>query len=145
MTNYVHEHNDIHKIYCPQMITWAFVYITKTNNNAKNRLGRSMPQTIKMKIKLHVIICLVSAVGWATVSVRCFSRTDRTSITCQTHFFYLRSVNCSENKFDRFFIYIHEYEIEYFITMRSNRIEIKIINIYYKIYIIRRKQMENEK
>jgi hypothetical protein len=74
-------------------ITTAFVYITKTNNDAKNRLGRP----IKMKIKLHVIICLVSAVGRATVSVRLLVR----------HFFYLRTVNCSENKFDRFFIYIH--------------------------------------
>jgi hypothetical protein len=55
-----------------------------------------MPQPIKMKIKLHVIICLVSAVGRAVMSVMCFTRTGRSSTTGKTHFFYLRAVNCSK-------------------------------------------------
>jgi hypothetical protein len=46
-----------------------------------------MPQPIKMKIKQYVIICLVSAVGRATVSVMCFTRTGRSSTTGTTHFF----------------------------------------------------------
>jgi hypothetical protein len=79
-----------------------------------------MPQPIKMKIKLQVIIFIVSAVGRATVSVMCFTRTGRSSTTGTTHLFLPQKVNFSENKFNRFFfIYIHEYEIEYFITLRS--------------------------
>jgi hypothetical protein len=44
-----------------------------------------MPQSIKMKIKLHVIICLVSEVGRATVSVICYTRTGRSSTSGKTH------------------------------------------------------------
>jgi hypothetical protein len=77
-----------------------------------------MTQPIKMKINEHVIICLVSAVGRGTVSVMCFTCTGRSSTTGTTHFFYLRTANCSENKFDRIF-HIHEYDIEYFSTLRS--------------------------
>jgi hypothetical protein len=69
-------------VYCPRMITWAFVYITKANDNAKNRFGRP----IKIKIKLNVIICIVSAVGRVTVSEMCFIRTVRSSCG-KTHFF----------------------------------------------------------
>jgi hypothetical protein len=80
-----------------------------------------MPQPIKMKIKLHIIIWLVSAVGRATVSVMCFTRTGRSSTTGKTHFFYLRTANCSENKFDRFF-YIHTwiwYQIFYYPAIKK--------------------------
>jgi hypothetical protein len=76
----------VHECYCPRMITWAFVYITKTNNNAKNRLGRS----IKNEIKTTSYIYLVSAVGRASVSVICFTRTGRSSTTGKTLLFYLR-------------------------------------------------------
>jgi hypothetical protein len=48
-----------------------------------------MPHPIKMKIKLHVIICLVSAVGKATVSVMCFTPSGRSLTTGKTHFFTL--------------------------------------------------------
>jgi hypothetical protein len=73
-----------------------------------------MPQPIKMKIKLHVIICLVSAVGRATVTVMCFTRTCRSSTTSKTRFFYLRTVNCPEKQvWPGFFSYTY-------MTMRSN-------------------------
>jgi hypothetical protein len=45
-----------------------------------------MPQPIEMKIKLHVIIGLVSAVGRETVSVICYTRTGRSSTTGKTLF-----------------------------------------------------------
>jgi hypothetical protein len=55
-----------------------------------------MPQPIKMKIKLQVIICLVSTVGRATMPVMCFTRTGRSSTTGTTHFVFT-----SESQFFR--------------------------------------------
>jgi hypothetical protein len=79
-----------------------------------------MPHPIKMKIKLHVIICLVSAVGKATVLVMCFTRTGRSSTTGKTLFFFtLEQSLVQKTSLTGVFIYIHEYEIEYFITLRS--------------------------
>jgi hypothetical protein len=73
-----------------------------------------MPQAIKMKINLHAIICLVSAVGRATVSVMCFTCTGRSSTTGSTLFcfFYLRTVNCSETSLAGF--------LYTYMNMRSN-------------------------
>jgi hypothetical protein len=64
-----------------------------------------------MKIKLHFIICLISAVGKATVSVMCFTRTSRSSTTGKTLLFFTSEQSIVQN--------IHEYETEYFITLRS--------------------------
>jgi hypothetical protein len=78
-----------------------------------------MPQPIKMKIKLHVSICLFSAVGRATVSVMCFTRACRSSTAGKTHFFTTEKSNGQKTSLTGFFIYKHENEIEYFITLRS--------------------------
>jgi hypothetical protein len=73
-----------------------------------------MPQPIKMKINLHVTICLVSAVGRATVSVMCFTCTGRSSTTGTKHLFLPQKVNFSENNiFTVFFSYTY-------MNMRSN-------------------------
>ena len=64
-----------------------------------------MPQSIKMKIKLHVIICLVSAVGRATVSV--MSLSVQTEVRLLVHFFLPQN----SQLFDRFYAYMN---------MRSN-------------------------
>jgi hypothetical protein len=62
------------------LITCAFVYIIKINNNANNSLGRSKPHIYKKMKRIHVTVCLVSAVGRASVQVMCYTRTRSTPV-----------------------------------------------------------------